>query len=95
MPKKKKKSQKKPLKKKKKLKKRSYKKRRVIKKIQDHLNIKDPKNISRKLEKKELTETKDDMEKINCKKCNDLRWISLKNDNFKYEIGRASCRERV
>ena len=57
-----------------------------LKKIQDHLNIKDPKNISKKLEKKELTETKDDMEKINCKKCNDLRWISLKNDNFKLKV---------
>ncbi len=26
------------------------------------------------------------MEKVNCKKCNDLRWISLKNDNFKYVL---------
>ena len=57
-----------------------------LKKIQDHLNIKDQKNILRKLEEKKPTEIKEGMDKINCKKCNDLRWVSLKNDNFKYVL---------
>ena len=34
------------------------------------------------------------MEKINCKKCNDLRWISLKNDNFKYVLC-DDCEEKT
>jgi len=32
------------------------------------------------------TEKKEGMETENCKVCNDLKWVSLKNDNYKYVL---------
>ena len=57
-----------------------------LEKIQNHLNTKDQKNISKKLEEKGLTETGENMETLECNVCNDLGWISLKDDNYKYVV---------
>ncbi|MBK66486.1 MAG: hypothetical protein CL769_06005 [Chloroflexi bacterium] len=60
--------------------------RKNLESIQNHLNIKGQENTSKKLREREMKEIDEDMDKINCEKCNDLKWVSLKSDDLKYVL---------